>query len=163
MWQKVTSRIFKYICTHKSPKITRDKPSIRYQFEIFHLRRMIEGFHVRGFMKVRSQSTDYITILQVIQYTKLVYLYHEVNFRISIQFWSVLLSENITGNQIFHFGKELIYRKRQGKKNSELLMEDLGYNLHFLYKFMVFQHRILHNEHLSYESLNKIKILSENN
>ena len=141
------------------------RPSIRYQFEIFHLRKMIEGFHYRGYFKAKKQMSEYIDTMKIIQfnatYNSCLSMMAQIS-DISIRFWSLLLEENISIRQVTKLGAEIIHRKRLVNKESKALMGDFGYNLHFLYKLMVFQQKIIHNEQLTFELIRKIKILSEN-
>ena len=142
------------------------KPSLRYQFEIFHLRKMIEAFHLRGFIKAKNQVFDHVDTLQVLQYTQnynfCISLMKQAS-AISVQFWSLFLKDSTTGALVSKFGHQLILLKRQITKRSEVLINNFGFNLHFLYKFVVFQQRVIHNEQFTYELVNKIKNIAENN
>ena len=145
----------------------RYKSSLRNQFEIFYYKTMIEQFHFRGFTQAKRYIFDHIDTLQVLQfssgYNSCIFIMKEIS-EISSNFWSYLLNEeNANGYRLANLGKQLITKKRELHKESKFLLGDFGYNLHFLYKFMIFQQKVLHNEQFSYVLFNKIKILSENN
>ena len=141
------------------------KHSLRTEFDIFHLRRMIESSHMEGYNIAARNVSNFVDLVQVVAYQNAYngcMQYIKQGIDISIDFWSLFLKLIVTPQEVSFKGNQLSAVKRKAVQEAENVFAIYPNNLHFLVRYMVFIKRIVHNEQLTLEIYDKIKIISDN-
>ena len=150
----------------------KNKPPRRIQFEIFHHRRVIESSFLAGYNLAMTQTTNFIDtlLLNTFQnaFNQSMDEIYQCSELMSI-FWEMLLKEqlctlliyniNLATSQLNTHAKYLFEHVNSAviqAKQVILLHPD---NLHFLFKYGMFQNNVLNNEHVAGEIFKRLSVL----
>ena len=132
---------------------TRQPPSIREQFIIYHLNRVIENIHTDSYDLLNEQMTDRtienINVLQVIHEEWAMNNYYQNVQQCIIksrEYWNLFLAENLDPDQILTQGISLADSIKKTNNYAKFLLQSYSTSLSFFFHYFHFQKTIANNE-----------------